>query len=283
MRALVLLTVAGVGLIAAAVAWVHLVLEQAYVARERVERFAARQSLTVTTGNGAQVIRYLATTRRWRASGLMVGIALSVAWDLPHGRWQVNFLPAFAGWFVGALIAEGRVAHLALGARRAASLLPRRPSAYLPGGYWWLVPGAGIATLAATVAGAASRWWGRPVPAWPTVGWAVAGFAIAVTVRLIQRSVLRRPQPVAAPDVLAADDAIRSRSLHVLAGGGTTLLLYCAFGQLGALATTMPHPRPLNGLLNFGLFATPLFGWYVATRRWPTGGRPRPPAPVPAA
>src|SRR5690606_21615038 len=116
------------------------------VARGRVERFARRQHLTVTPDNGEHVIRYLATVRRWRVAGLLGGIGVSILRYLPD-ELRFDAVTIFAGWFVGALVAEVRVVHLAHGARRAAALRSRRPGAYIGRVAWALVPAA--ATLAA--------------------------------------------------------------------------------------------------------------------------------------
>ena len=244
-------------------------IEVAAVSRERLERFARRHGLEVTTTNGEQVIRYLATTRRWRSAGLAASLVLAVAYGLLYHVLRLDFLTFFAGWFVGALIAEVRVAHLAHGPRRAASLVPRTGTAYLPEGYWRLVPRCGVLSVAATLVCVAVAVRGRPIPFWPTVAWAVAGVVITVTVRLIQRRVLRRPQPVAPPEVLAADDAIRSRSLHVLSAGGATLVLYCVLGQITVLVTALGESGATP--IALGYFIAPLYGWYVATRPWPLG------------
>jgi len=251
------------------------------VPRARVERFARRQRLTINVGNGEQVIRYLATIRRWRAAGLAAGILVSLATPPPGAILHVNFVMLFVGWFVGALVAEVRVAHLAHGPRRAASLQPRRPSSYLPRSAWALVPvTAGLAMavgLATGIAGALDR----AAPDWTAVLWLVVSLALAITVRAIELAVLRRPQPLAEPDVLAADDAIRSRSLHVLAGGGAALILFCVFAQLGAV-----HPFALylvdtvEAIRTVGVFAAAVIGWTVATATWPPRPRAIPPPGV---
>jgi hypothetical protein len=249
------------------------------VSRSRVERFARRQRLTVTADNGNQVIRYLATVRHWRTAGLVVGLVLSVGLHLP-AEWRFDFQLLFAGWFAGALVAEARVTHLAFGSRRVASLQPRRPSSYLTRLGWWLVPAAagvalavGLATTALAAAGAAR-------PGWTAVLWLVLALAVAATVRLTQRRVLRRPQPLAAPDVLAADDAVRSRSLHVLAGGGAALILLCVLAHLGATHPTSPHgAEAIVVVRTLGVFVVAAIGWIVATSPWPR----RPAAPPASA
>src|SRR5262249_514282 len=94
------------------------------VARSRVRRFAQRQRLLITAANGNAVIVYLAVTRRWRAAGLATGLAISIAWSLRDNAVRLNALTLFAGWFVGALIAEARIVRRPPGERRQASLTP---------------------------------------------------------------------------------------------------------------------------------------------------------------
>ncbi|MGZ5353067.1 MAG: hypothetical protein ACXWX6_02760 [Actinomycetota bacterium] len=43
---------------------------------------------------------------------------------------------------------------------------------------------------------------------------------ILITVELLKRSIVRRPQPAVDEDLLRADDAIRSGSIHALVGAG---------------------------------------------------------------
>lgn len=239
------------------------------VSRVRLERFARRQCLDVSAASGDQIIRYLATTRRWRTAGLGLGFLASVAWSLPQPTASIDSITLFAGWFLGALVAEIRVAHLAHGPRRAASLQRRQPAAYLSRPAWALVPGAAVLAVAV----AATTTWAAAVgsarPDWWSAGWLVAALATAATVRAIQLHVLRRPQPLVAPDVLATDDAIRSRSLHVLAGGGAAIVLLCVSAQLDAI-----HPLATDavGAIEIwhdgGVFLIAALGWYVATVTW---------------
>jgi hypothetical protein len=240
------------------------------VSRKRVERFARRQRLDVTATNGDQIIRYLATTRRWRVAGVAVVYSLAITVEVLTYQVDRNVVLAtlFAGWFTGTLVAEIRVAHLARGARPAASLQPRRPRSYLSRPAWALVPvaaGIAVAVAAATVV---ARTLHRADPDWSAVVWPVVALATAGVVRAIQRAVLHRPQPPAAPDALAADDAIRSRSLHVLAGGGTALVLLCVTAQLDAMHAVDGGSVQVWRAVGVGLAA--FLGWRVASAPWPT-------------
>ena len=99
------------------------------VSRRRVETFAQRQQLTITPANKDQVIRYLATTRRWRVTGFLVGLFASRFVGPQPGEISTGaeYITIFVGWFLGALVAEVGVAHPAQGPVPAASLRPRRP------------------------------------------------------------------------------------------------------------------------------------------------------------
>jgi hypothetical protein len=280
-------------LVPVAVAWLFSI---APVPRSRVARIARRQRLTVTPDNGDQVIRYLATTRRWRAGGLVVAFHLFLVVPMVIDSWwfldasiavqQVVDHPGqpvlmfLSGWFVGAVIAEARLAKVRFGSRRAASLAPRDAHHYLGRAARAALPLAAVACLAVTAAGAVRAAGGAPIDLPRFLAWTAVALAVAATVWTVQRQVLARPQPVLPPDQLAADDAIRSRSLHVLAGSGAALIGYAVIGQLAALwaaAPGAPRAYPLLGILTI---VVPLLGWHVATLRWSVT---RQPVPVRAA
>jgi hypothetical protein len=240
-------------------------IERGRVSRSRLRAFARRHRLTITVDNGNRVIRYLATTRRWRTTGLVAGLLGSVGWAWWQGGLQFTFLPLFAGWFVGALVAEVRLARTSFGTRRAASLESRSPSLYLPRTAWWLGPALAVAS----VAGAGYAWARTGV--WEPTVWLLAGAAvvIAVVVNRVQARVVGRPQPAEAADVVAADDAIRSRSLHVLTGGGVTLVVYCVLGQLAAVAHLFGEAgSTMQGVVVVGSLIFPIMGWAMATAKW---------------
>lgn len=220
------------------------------VPRRRVEEFAKLHSLTVTANNGNQIIAYRATTRRWRTLGLLTSIVVQIV--VGHGLTVVSTW-ALAGWFAGAIVAELRVAHLARGERAAASLVPRESADYLPPAGRWAVPGALVLCVAAAFAAG-------------SVGpWTVLGLAIGAVALAAHHRVLRRPQPQAEPDRIAADDAIRSRSLHVLAASGMVLVLYCVLGQLDASHRMFGHRWAVTVTFAVG---APLAGRVLAYWPW---------------
>ena len=231
------------------------------VSRGQLARFARRQRLEITPTNGEQVIRYLAHTRRWRAAGVIVGVVASVAAGLPDGRVNVNFIALFAGWFIGALAAEVRMARGPVGARRVASLSPRTFHRYVGRLTWLLLP-ASLA-VAVTVAAVAIPH-GHVVRQVVTL---LVALGITIATMIIRSRVIGRAQPHLAPDALAADNAIRSRSLHALCGGGAALVLMCVADQIAA-----------PGFPTVVTFAAAILGWSVGTSRFTVP--PIPLAPV---
>jgi hypothetical protein len=244
------------------------------VTRARLERFARRQALDVTVTNGPVVIDYLATTRRWRVAGFVGGLLIEFGATFTHqARPSIGGVGALVGWFVGALVAEWRMeSRHGAGVRRAASLSARRISDYVP--QWFvavnLAVWAGALTLGVTEATTL-----RPLQ-WSVV--VELAFAAAVTPAtwLVARRVLARPQTLVAPDVLAADDALRSRSLHVLAGcalaiNGFLAALITSAGQILG-ANWLPDPWSF-AIDVVGAFVLPLLGWVAATSPFATRRR----------
>jgi hypothetical protein len=241
------------------------------VPRRRVERFARLHSLPVTAANGNQIIVYRATTRRWRVLGLAAGL---VAQAVVTGMMVLSTLWLFVGWFVGAAVAELRVAHLDRGPRASASLQPRRAADYLPRVGRWAVPVFMALCALTPVFCAAVR---RRFPAGDlriVALWAVFGLGVGLVALAAQRHVLRRPQPLAGPDRLAADDAIRSRSMHVLAAAGMVLVNFCVESQLAA-AGILHHSHAADMAVWVIGLGVPIAGWVLA--HYPA--EPRAPGP----
>lgn len=229
----------------------------------RLGRFALRQHLLITPDNGNIVIRYLATTRRWRGGLLYLMLVASVAWLFiadTHGN--ISGLNAFVGWFVGAVIAEWRVDALARGPRSAALLhrrriddYVRRPVLALVLLVWLAVPVLASIAVAKTVQ--------RSYDEFQAGATLAIGLLAGAGMLLVARRVLHRPQPLVAPDLLEADNAIRGRSLNVLAGSAIAI-----GGYLGAVSVGEVIARPESGAVHLaqllGYFALPILGVIVA-------------------
>jgi len=201
------------------------------VSVERLARFAQRHAVTLTDENRHLAVRYLATTRRWRTAGVVIGIVISAAYAWWHSRtmdWSV--LGMFAGWFVGAIIAEWRLNLPTSDGRRVASLVPRRPRDYLGPWALWTPIGVWALVLGVAVRGLTEG------PEWPLVWGPLALLATGVVIVGVGRHVLNRAQPAGARDLIAVDDALRSRSLHVLAGSAVAIGGYLASIVIAYLA-----------------------------------------------
>jgi hypothetical protein len=256
------------------------------VTRRRLERFALRQALPITVDNGMQVIRYLATTRRWRGLGLLVAVLVQVAYEATLDRGYTPHVTGgafFAGWFVGAVVAEWRIAGVPVGEHRAASLARRRLTGYVARPALALVAVAWSAVVSVELLVAADVLPRRPDARWAP--WLELGLTVVsgAAIVLAARRVLTRPQPLAAPDVLAADDALRSRSLYVLVGSALAL-----GGYLGAqiiVASGFQGPGTTYELAEnlelLGALVLPIAGFLLARspRRRPVR---RPAVPVAA-
>jgi len=248
------------------------------VSLPRLRRFAARQGLLVTEANGPLVVRALAVTRRWRALGLSTGVLLGLLWALRDARLTLNFTAAFLGWFVGAVVAEWRLAGLQVDpGRRTASLARRTVTAYLRRDAAVLLALACLALVVlfvAVVTRAGSGPSGLRGEATLWLGVAAAGLA-AVTATL--RRVASRPQPGVDGDLLAADDALRARSANVLAGAAIVAAGYPAASLLGLLGTTYGAAGDGWAAASLAALAvTVVLGWLVAVRPSPARRAARP-------
>lgn len=189
------------------------------VSRRRVESFARRQRLTITVANGPLVVRSLALTRRWRSFGLWTGLACGVLWAAKDAELTINVAAAFLGWFVGAVVAEWRTAGLPRGEGRRMAFLERRTvSGYLNVGARTLMVLALVVLGTSFVAVVVMAGTSETAVMSRALVWAGATIAGLVLVGLTLRRVVTRPQPPTAPDLLAADDALRARAATVLAG-----------------------------------------------------------------
>jgi len=240
------------------------------VLRARVERFARRTGLEVTPDNGNLVIRYLATTRRWRTCGVAIAYLVILVPALARGSVKVDVLVLAIGWFAGALVAEWRVAGMADGpGRRAASLAPRSRRTHLGTAARWVAAfttgyAAGLALLALSAV-----LLGRAPAA--DLAACLPLIVIGGAVRLAQQRTLLRPQPLGPPDVTAADDAVRTRSMAVLTGCQVALVLLFCPALAGPALTVLPGTLSAWPAVVVLVLAVsgPLIGVWLAFARGP--------------
>ncbi|KQZ90383.1 hypothetical protein ASD62_14915 [Phycicoccus sp. Root563] len=242
----------------------------------RTRRFARRQELLVTSSNGPLVVRALAVTHRWRVLGLTTGLVLGVLWALRDARLTISFSAGFLGWFVGAVVAEWRLAGLPVeGGRRTASLTRRTVRGYLRMDSTVLLALACLALAGLAVAVVARSDGDGAVVAQAAAWLLVAALGLGALWATLLR-VVSRPQPGSSAELVAADDALRARSANVLAGSAIVAAGYPA----ASLLTLMADPASTDSVSAWGaasltcLVATVVVGWLVAVRRSPVRTRP---------
>jgi hypothetical protein len=209
-----------------------------------VDEWAQAHALTLTERSRPMVGWYLHTARVLRTWGVVAGLVIPPLFGAAFGinglsNTQLEFV--FFGYLVGALYAELALVRPAGGERRVATLSPRELEAYLP---QRLLLAQRVLPAVIVLAAALTFLVPYRTGAKPSAGSVhvsmvvVAGLAVILGLGLLalERWLIQRPQPFAAPDLIAADDAIRSQSVHSLAGSGVALLLLGLGATLFALA-----------------------------------------------
>jgi hypothetical protein len=208
-----------------------------------LERWTKAYGIGLTEANRPVIAAYLRRTRRIRTVGSLAGLVTSIlVVTLTNGSQSNSFLGnglllAVVGYLVGTVVAEAAIPRPPRAVIRTASLIPRTLPDYLPGyaiAAMRGLPVLSVALIPVYVAVPSNA----PVSNISKLGFAVTSaivLAMAVGVEVMQRMIVRRPQPLLSPDLLEADDAIRSASVHALAGGTMALALIWLTYQLGAI------------------------------------------------
>jgi hypothetical protein len=244
---------------------------------KEVVAWARGYDLELTPGNHAMVTYYVRLAITLRVIGGVGGLILGALFDDATGLDTSSsagfWIWIVLGWLLGASWAEYRLTR-PLSTEPAASLTPRQVQDYLSARLYaapavaaaMVVLLAAFGLLAPTPVDPA-----HPLP--PTVGLvigAVGAVVIAGLITLAVRAVVARRQPTSPPDVVAADDAIRSSAVHNLAGGGTAAILLIA-SQV-SFSVLAPRFDGVGGLtfwvsLAFALGAFVAWRW-SAYRHW---------------
>ncbi len=249
-----------------------------------LQAWARSYGLVLTPGNRPAVTYYARLVIVTRVVGAVAAVVIGSTFDAALGL-HTSAAPGFWAWLIGGWTFGAWWAERELRwppGTGVASLVPRRTADYLPGRLraapyvaFGLV--VALATCAALVSqpGAAERrqrgYAAPPSGAYLLAVVATAGAVTALTTIAVWRTVSRR-QPPLAPDLLAADDAIRTSAAHQLAGGGTAVVLCLASGLAGTLAWASTTPDRLSGPLVpvfFGLWLAAIVSWrYYTYRAW---------------
>jgi len=248
-----------------------------------ISQWATHHGLALTPGNRPLVQRYLQNGRRLRVICVIGGLVLppmihSALTAAPTKGANISLLAILIGYLVGTLWAEIATGRPRSEGTRIASLAPRRLAEYLPRVLRIALRAVGIAGAAVW----ALAWftYRHPArhrdytPAHPSTAgmaaWVAVFLATPVLIEAVQRWILRRPQPMVAADLIAADDAIRSQSLHVLGGTGVAILLGCCLSPLILVSAETAQPfKSVSAFLAFGSFLAAIWFWrYYSNRDW---------------
>ena len=199
-------------------------------------------------------------------------------WAAKDAELTINVAAAFLGWFVGAVVAEWRTAGLPRGEGRRMAFLERRTvSGYLNVGARTLMVLALVVLGTSFVAVVVMAGTSETAVMSRALVWAGATIAGLVLVGLTLRRVVTRPQPPTAPDLLAADDALRARAATVLAGSviaAAGLPTATMFELIGTLIDGDGGDWALLGLAI--MLLNMVVGFVVATSPAPVRRRPAP-------
>jgi hypothetical protein len=242
--------------------------------RGRIERFVERTGVTVTASSAPYVVDALTRTRRWRFSAVLVAVSGCFAWNIVTDS---STFTTFMGEAVavavlfGTLVGELRNATVRGDAPRTASLVARQESHYV--GSWASVCPRAVAGVAIALGVVTALRHGDDLIA-PVVfgGVAVAAWVVS---RAATRFVLERPRCADPdPDVLAADEGLRSRALHAI-GGATCFVSLWSVAPLVVfpfMSGTEENNTPLALLLWLGLLVAAIVSWRLAAQPFPIGG-----------
>ncbi len=232
--------------------------------RWRPDEWARGMGVELTARNEAFIRSYIARTRVLRAVGAAVGVLTPVLYSAFTERtlpvpFDFGLFDALVGYLVGAVIAEITVRR-PMAEVRTASLVRRVVADYLPAGYTITMRASAAIALVLIPLFRTLPQRESDVAQVEMLPAILAGSMILVVlvgVEFLQHYLVGRPQPAVEADLLAADDAIRSASVHALAGAGIALELLIVSVELTAIGLVsdiqvLRWTLPLIGLLAFG-------------------------------
>lgn len=262
------------GVLLAAAVCAPFVLRAARSPRPRdLSTFAAVHDVPLTDETRPVIAAYLRRGRLLRTLGGSAGYVLSSILTIEA------ILMILLGYLLGAGVAAATARMPSPGPAPRALLSPRALSRYVAVWKLTLLRGLPVASVLLAI-GYAAR-----VPSWPDGAqparspWIAVALALgvgvaALGVEALLRVVVGRRQPLVSPDLLLADDALRSSTVHVLLGAGVGAQLVLLSGQVGLFQVWLGEPGATYspstevGLLSIALLAV----GYVA---WRNLGQPR--------
>lgn len=208
------------------------------------EAWARDVSLDLTPQNEAFVRGYIRRTRILRTVGGLVGLVAAAAYtaitdEQPPEPFDFSLFNGLVGYLLGAMAAELSFRRPA-GPVPAAALEPRDVAAYFPSALRWalrIAAAVGLILVPLFLVLPHREREMAEVDILPAAVLISMIVIVAAGVELLQRYVVARPQPAVEDDLLRADDAVRSASVHALAGAGLAIELVIVSVELAAIAT----------------------------------------------
>jgi hypothetical protein len=246
--------------------------------------WARTNAVQLTPDTRAALAAYLRNRRGLRRIGAFAGLILPPAITAGTGiDLQVSGVVwVLLGYLIGLLVAELTFARIAGTGPRMASLTTRRLADYLPRPL--AVAQVAVPALNAALAVVAAR----IVDASPdadafatgstfqdlTAAAVVAGpiaVLLAAGALLGERALVRRPQPMVEPDLVALDDAMRSSSVRTVAATSVATTSFLVACQLGGIGQALAPGSSVQLLLSV-TSGVVLFGAYFAWQWWVNRG-----------
>jgi hypothetical protein len=208
-----------------------------------LERWAERFGAPLTEETVPYLQAHLRHGLRWRhglgaavfvATSLLPGVA-SIAWRTSTPRWIA--LVGFGGYLVGATAAELRRWAMPAGRSGRAALVSRRVTDYVPA---WPLRIIGVVSIVVAASAAVAMHARRIDPDSARYGESattlLAGVAavacVVVLVGVTLLTIAGRRQSSDSPELLRADEALRSHSAHIVAA---LALVTCAYASLTSI------------------------------------------------
>lgn len=185
-----------------------------------VHTWANAHGLTLTTANRPLVWWYLRNARVLRTWGVLAGVMLPPLASIAFGRAEqgvsTTWWCLFGGHLAGTLFAEVALRRPSPSGTRIATLERREVRQYLPARLRFAPLAITAVSTLVVVAGFAT---GDLTASTRSTAYFTVGAAAAVTGLLAwcQRWIVTRPQPFTDAELVDADDALRSQSVHMLA------------------------------------------------------------------
>lgn len=238
------------------------------VSRADLQRFMDRTGVVLTTGSAPLVVDGLARSRRWRTAGVLLSLAVWLAWSIVSGTVRFDtFMGTLValGYALGALAGEVRSTWARPAGPRSASLARRHESDYVKP--WARTIPTVLVVVAVVIAIPVALH--RPLDSVVLLGAAVLTWAVG---RWCTRLIVERPLPAAATDVVDADAGLRSRALHAIGGAVCLVTGWVLIALVADLVLGGSTPQPNSGLAGLALLLMAV--WLVYSVRLGTSAFP---------